>query len=87
MITRTMYLIGQHTHMYPDNTNDMFVGQGHAVFMGHGFTFEGQESGSVLSAAMCKLSSLPSAQKDKRSRFSQGKRSAAQLLRDHKSCE
>lgn len=25
MITRTMYLIGQHTHMYPDNTNDVFM--------------------------------------------------------------
>ena len=57
--------------------------------MGHGFTFRGQESGSVFSAAVCKIQaskryieSLPLVPKDKRSCFSQGERSAVQLSLD-----
>ena len=60
------------------------------VFMGRGFTSEGQESGSVFSAAVCKIQaskhyieSLPLEPKDKRRCFSQGERSAAQLPFDH----
>ena len=56
------------------------------VFMGRGFTSGGQESGSVFGAAVCKIQgskwyveSLPLVLKDKRSWFSQGKRSAVQL--------
>ena len=52
-------------------------------FMGRGFTSGGQESGSVFSAAVCKIQaskcyieSLPLVLKDKRSCFSQGERSA-----------
>ena len=59
------------------------------VFMGRGFTSGGQESGSVFSAAVCKIQaskryikSLPLVPKDKRSYFSQGERSAAQLPLD-----
>ena len=59
------------------------------VFMGRGFTSGGQESGSVFSAAVCKIQaskryikSLPLVPKDKRSRFSQGERSAVQLPLD-----
>ena len=51
------------------------------VFMGHGFTSGGQESGSVFSKHYIK--SLPLVTKDKRSCFSQGKRSAVQLPLDH----
>ena len=60
------------------------------VFMGHGFTSGGQESGSVFSAVTFKtqaskryIKSLPLVPKDKRSCFSQGKRSAVQLPLDH----
>ena len=60
------------------------------VFMGCGFTSGGQELGSVVSAAVCKLQavkryveSLPLVLKDKRSCFSQGERSAVQLPFDH----
>ena len=59
------------------------------VFMGRGFTSGGQESGSVFSAAVCKIQaskryikSLPLVLKDKRSCFSQGERSAVQLPLD-----
>ena len=59
------------------------------VFMGRGFTSGGQESGSVFSAAVCKMQaskryikSLPLVSKDKRSCFSQGERSAVQLPLD-----
>ena len=55
------------------------------VFMGHGFTSGGQESGSVFSAAVCKIQvskcyieSLPLVPKDNRSCFSQSERSAVQ---------
>ena len=55
------------------------------VIMGRGFTTRGQESGSVFSAAVCKIQaskhyikSLLLAQKDKRSCFSQSERSAVQ---------
>ena len=46
------------------------------VFMGHGFTSEGQESGSVFSAAVCKIQATKRyveslVLKDKRSCFSQ----------------
>ena len=60
------------------------------VFMGCGFTFGGQESGSVFSAAMYKIQpskhyveSLPLVLKDKRSCFSQGERFTVQLALDH----
>ena len=53
--------------------------------MGRGLTSGGQESGSVFSAAVCKIQaskhyikSLPLVAKDKRSCFSQGERSAVQ---------
>ena len=56
------------------------------VFMGRGFTSGGQESGSVFSAAVCKIQAskhyiecLPSIPKDN---FSQGERSAVQLPLD-----
>ena len=56
------------------------------VFMGHGFTSGGQVSGSVLSAAVCKIQaskrymeSLSLVLKDKRSCFLQGERFAVQL--------
>ena len=56
------------------------------VFMGRGFTSEGQESGSVFSesvciiqASKCYVESLPLVLKDKRSCFSQGERFAVQL--------
>ena len=59
------------------------------VFMGHGLTSGGQESGSVFSAAVHKrqaskryIESLPLVPKDKRSCFSQGERSAVQLPLD-----
>ena len=59
------------------------------VFMGRGFTSGGQKSGSGFSAAACKIQaskryieSLPLIPKDKRSCFSQGKRSAVQLPLD-----
>ena len=59
------------------------------VFMGRGFASGGQESGSVFSAAVCKIQaskryikSLPLVPKDKRSCFSQGGRSAVQLPLD-----
>ena len=59
------------------------------VFMGRGFTFGGQESGSVFNAAVCIIQAskcyvefLPLVLKDKRSCFSQGKRLAAQLSLD-----
>ena len=59
------------------------------VFMGRGLTSGGQESGSVFSAAVCKIQaskryikSLPLVPKDKRSCFSQGERSAVQLPLD-----
>ena len=59
------------------------------VFMGRGFTSGGQESGSVFSAAVCKIQaskryikSLPLVPKDKRSCFSHGERSAVQLPLD-----
>ena len=58
--------------------------------MGRGFTSGGQESGSVFSAALCKIQaskhyieSLPLVLKDKGSCFSQGERSAVQLPLDH----
>ena len=58
------------------------------AFMGRGFTSRGQESGSVFSAAVCKIQakkryieSLPLVPKDK-SCFSQGERSAVQLPLD-----
>ena len=54
------------------------------VFMGRGLTSRGQESGSVFSAAVCKIQaskqyieSLPLVPKDKS--FSQGEKSAVQL--------
>ena len=57
--------------------------------MGHGFTSGGEESGSVFSAAVCKIQaskcyikSLPSVPKDKRSCFSQVERSIVQLPLD-----
>ena len=57
--------------------------------MGRGFTFGGQELGSVFSAAVCKIQaskcyiqSLPLVLKDKRSCFSQGERSTVQLPLD-----
>ena len=60
------------------------------VFMGHGFTSSGQESGSVFSAAVCKIQAcecyikfLPLILKDERSCFSQGERFAVQLPLDH----
>ena len=60
------------------------------VFMGRGFTSRWQESGSVFSAVVCKIQaskryikSLPLVEKDKRSCFSQGERSAVQLPLDH----
>jgi len=60
------------------------------VFMGHGFTSGGQESGSVFSASMCIIQaskhcveSLPLVLKDKRSCFSQGERFAVQLPLEH----
>jgi len=53
------------------------------VFLGHCFTSGRQESGSVFSAAVCKIQaskryveSLPLVLKDKRSYFSQGERFA-----------
>ena len=56
------------------------------VFMGRGFTSEGQESGSVFSAPVCIIQaskrcveSLLLVLKDKRSCFSQGERFAVQL--------
>ena len=56
------------------------------IFMGHGFTFERQESESVFSAAVCKIQaskcyveSLPLVLKDRRSCFSQGERFTVQL--------
>ena len=59
------------------------------VFMGRGFTSGGQESGSVFSAAVCKIQaskhyikSLPLVTKDKRSCFSQGERFVVQLPLD-----
>ena len=59
------------------------------VFMGRGFTFGGQELGSVFSAAVCKIQaseryveSLPLVLKDRRSCFSQGERFAVQLPLD-----
>jgi len=48
------------------------------VFMGHGFTSGGQVSGSVLSAAVCKIQASKRYM-DKRSCFSQGERFAVQL--------
>ena len=63
------------------------------VFMGRGFTFGGQESGSVFSAAVCKIQaskhyveSLPLVLKKKRSCFSQGERFAKNLSRATKQC-
>ena len=60
------------------------------VFHGAWLHFRRQESGSVFSAAVCKIQasksyveSLPSVLKDKRSCFSQGERFAVQLLLDH----
>ena len=57
------------------------------VFIGRGFTSEGQELGSGFSAAVCKyrLVSATSSPvpKDKRSCFSQGERSTVQLPFDH----
>ena len=57
--------------------------------MGHGFTSGGEESGSVFSAAVCKIQaskcyikSLPLVPKDKRSCFSQVERSIVQLPLD-----
>ena len=59
------------------------------VFMGRGFTSGGQESGSVFSAAVCKIQaskryikSIPLVEKDKISCFSQGERSTVQLPLD-----
>ena len=59
------------------------------VFMGRGFTSGGQKSVSGFSAAAwkiqankCYIESLPLVLKDKRSCFSQGKRSAVQLPLD-----
>ena len=59
------------------------------VFMGRGFSSRGQESGSVFSAAVCKIQaskryieSLPLVPKDKRSCFSQGESSTVQLPLD-----
>ena len=56
------------------------------VFMGRGFTFGGQESGSVFRASVCIIQaskryveSLPLVLKDKRSYFSQGERFGVQL--------
>ena len=60
------------------------------VFMGCGFTSGGQESGSVFSAAVCKIQAskryiefLPLVLKDKISCFSQGERCTIQLPLDH----
>ena len=57
--------------------------------MGRGFTSGGQESGSMFSAAVCKIQaskryikSLPLEEKDERSSFSQGEKSAVQLPLD-----
>ena len=59
------------------------------VFMGRGFPSGGQESGSVFSAAMCKIpaskryiKSLPLVPQHKRTYFSQGERSTVQLPLD-----
>ena len=59
------------------------------VRLRRGFTFEGQESGSVFSAAVCKIQaskghveSLPLVLKDRRSCFSQGERFTVQLPLD-----
>ena len=56
------------------------------VFMGRGFTYGGQDSGSVFSASMCIIQaskryveSLPLALKDRRSCFSQVEKFAVQL--------
>ena len=56
------------------------------VFMGHGCTSGGQESGSVFSASVCiiqaskrNVESLPLVLKDKRSCFSQGERVDVEL--------
>ena len=56
------------------------------VFMGRGFTSGEQESGPVLSVAVCKIQaskryveSLPLVLEDKKSCFSQGERFAVQL--------
>ena len=55
-------------------------------FMGYGFTSGGQESGSVFSAAVCKIQAskcyikfLPLVLRDKRSCFSQSERPTIQL--------
>ena len=60
------------------------------VFVRHGFTSGGQESGSAFSVAMSKIQaskhyveSLPLVLKDKRSCFSQGESSTVQLPLDH----
>jgi len=60
------------------------------VFMGGGFTSEGQESGSVFSAAVYIIQgskhyveSLPLVLKDRRSCFSQGEKFTVQLPLDH----
>ena len=59
------------------------------VFMERGFTSRGQVSGSVFSAAVCKIQaskryikSLPLVPKEKKSCFSQGERSTVQLPLD-----
>ena len=59
------------------------------VFMGCGFTSEGEESGSVFCAVVCKIQaskcyieSLPLVLKDERNCFSQGERSTVQLPLD-----
>ena len=59
------------------------------VFVGRGFTSRGEKSVSGFSAAAwkiqankCYIESLPLVPKDKRSCFSQGKRSAVQLPLD-----
>ena len=56
------------------------------VFVGHGFTSGGQESGCAFGAVVCKIlamkcyiESLPPVLKDKRSCFPQSGRSAVQL--------
>ena len=55
--------------------------------MGRGLTSGGQESGSVFSAAVCKIQaskryieSLPLVPKDERSCFSQGERAAGHMI-------
>ena len=59
------------------------------AFMGRGFTSGGQESGSVFSAAVCKIQaskryiqSLPLVLNGKRRCFSQGERLTVQLPLD-----